>query len=134
MSCFSAFRDFPFHELAPLPLEPSSSACQNTCKWGPPSLTPLRVSTVQVIPWRCPTPDSALARPSAVVGVPVPLQRRLHRARAPGFDLGVMFTKDGHMQLGNIFSQRQHAACACKQTPITPARNCFQDQQPRVKI
>ena len=55
-------------------------------------------------------------------------------ARVPGFDLGVMFTKDGHMQLGNMFSQRQHAACACKQTPITPARNCFQDHQPRVKI
>lgn len=54
--------------------------------------------------------------------------------RVPGFDLGLMFTKDGHMQLGNILSQRQHAACACKQTPITPARNCFQDQQLRVKI
>lgn len=54
--------------------------------------------------------------------------------RAPSFDSGVMFTKDRHMQLGNMFSQRQHAACACKQASITPARNNFQDQQPRVKI
>lgn len=44
-----------------------------------------------------------------------------------------MLTEDGHTQLGNVFSQRQRAARACRQGTRHTTWELLQDRQPRGK-